>query len=85
MTNPLTKEITSCLNDTLVKSLNSIIEDVTKAVDKIQTPLLKSLEDKVVLSKVESSNSAVSPTSSESVASLTTSLFNEQKERKKGD
>ena len=83
MTNPLTKEITSCLNDTLVKSLNSIIEDVTKAVDKIQTSLLKSLEDKVVPSKVDSSNSAVSPISSESVASLTTSLFNEQKEREK--
>jgi len=36
MSNRLTKEITCCLNDTLVKPLNSFIESISKAVDNIQ-------------------------------------------------
>jgi len=82
MSNPLTKEITSCLNDTLVKPLNSAIDSISKAVDNIQVSLTKSIEQIVVPSN-ETSNNMNSPISKESVASLTTSLFNEQKEREK--
>ena len=81
MSNPLTKEITSCLNDTLVKSLNTVIENITKTVDNLQTTLTKSLKDNAVPNEVQPFSNPDSPVSSESVASLTTSLVNEQKER----
>ena len=35
MSNPLTKEITSCINDTLVKPFNSVIESISEAVNSM--------------------------------------------------
>jgi len=80
MSNPLTKEITSCLNDTLMKPLNTVIENVNKVVDNIQAFLAissKASDEAHTISITDS------PVSTESVASLTTSLFNEQKERER--
>ena len=82
MSNRLTIEITCCLNDTLVKPLNSVIESISKAVDNIQTSITKFLEHRVV-PRDESNKTVDSPISKKSVASLATSLFNEQKEREK--
>jgi len=64
-----------------MKPLNTVIEKVNKAVDHIQTSHTKSLQDNVV--PIEVQPTAQSPISTESVASLTTSLFNEQREREK--
>ena len=77
MSNPLTREITSCLNDTLMKPLNTVIENVNKVVDNIQASLAispKANDEAHTISIIDSP---------ESVASLTTSLFNEQKERER--
>ena len=62
MSNPLTKEITSCLNDTLVKSLNTVIENITKTIDNLQTTLTKSLKDNAVLNEVQPISNPDSPT-----------------------
>ena len=80
MSNTFTKEITSCLNDTLMKPLNTVIENVNKVVDNIQASLVispKANDEAHTISITDS------PVSTETVASLTTSLFNEQKERER--
>jgi len=86
MSNPLIKEMASCLNDTLVKSLNTVVENISKAVNEIQTSFTKhckSLEDNLLSNKAKPSHITDSPMPTKSVASLQASLFSEQKEREK--
>ena len=83
MSNPLIKEVTSCLNDTLMKPLNAVNENVNKVVDNVQVSLAKSLNNNTVPDESQRTINTHNGISTESVASLTTSLFNEQKEREK--
>ena len=49
MSNSFTKEITSCVNDTVVKSLNKMVEDIAKTLNETQSSfsnLCKILENK---------------------------------------
>ena len=51
MSNLFAKEITSCFNDTVVKSLNKAVDNVAKSLNEIQdsfSNLCKALQDKVV-------------------------------------
>ena len=60
-----------------MKALNTVIENVNKVVDNIQASLAispKANDEAHTISIIDSP---------ESVASLTTSLFNEQKERER--
>jgi len=52
MSNPFTKEIMSCFNNTVIKSLNKMAESIAKMLNEMQSSfsnLCKSLEDKVIV------------------------------------
>jgi len=62
MSNPLTKEISSCFSDTVVKPLNAVIDRVEKSVSNIQTRIIKSLDDKMASSATHSNSNVDSST-----------------------
>ena len=73
MSNPFTKEITSCFNDTVVKSLNKMVERIDVMLNEMLSSfsdLHKSLEDRVIATSPTDTTVEVVNENTENVVAL---------------